>query len=605
MTVNSDITPWKPGQPPGIADRDMLEALRARFIANPAQTDLSAIRPVIARSWKRSALCNVSTAKKIMEVVAEPQIDEQFLRCAEPVIAELERLSVDAQGCVSLADPTGTISVFRGEPGMVRWAERTFPTIGGAMSEEIVGTNSDGTAIEEGTAVQVWGGEHYNEALQDSYCTSVPIIDPLRRSIRGVLSLTLPERLATDLDPRTVLMIVRAAGAEIARALRERLAPREQVLLTEYLREVRKRGSEAVVAMDEHTTIMNRGAMQLLDKNDHAVLAAYAREAGFRSRATEHEILCNAGRILHLQVRPVAEGDGVPGSVMRLRPIKSQPGLVAVPALPAPGPFDAMIGASPALRRALDAANAALQQSVPAFIFGEAGTGKARLGRLLAEQLSQGGRSLEIEWEDRSTIKTLARSLRRGEAVLLRRVERMGDEHCVDLMEALDGVDAHRLVLTGKCFADALLPLVTMLRAVEVRMPPLRMRREDVGPLVAYFLGKLDRPRVAAARLVEQLAAAEWPGNVAQLRETVESAAAQAIGREVRSDDLTLRHSRALAPSHLSRLQKAELQQIREALDEAGGNRLRAAEILRIGRSTLYRRIDYYTSRGFELSLAP
>ncbi len=602
MSMNSDLTPWQRSKPPGKSDRDMLEALRARFIADPQQTDLSAVRPVIARSWKRSAMCNVSTARGMMEVTAEPQIDEQFLRCADPVIAELERLCVDAHGCVSLADPTGTISLFRGEPAMVRWAEKTFPTVGGAMSEELVGTNSDGTAIEEGAAVQVWGGEHYNEALQDSYCTSVPIIDPLRRSIRGVLSLTLPEQLVVDLDPRTILMIVQSAGAEIARALRDRLAPREQALLTEYLREVRKRGSEAVVAMDEHTTIMNRGAMQLLDQSDHAVLAAYAREAGAHARTAEHEIFCAAGRILQLQVRPVAEGDRTSGSVMRLRQIRTPPRLVAMPALPARRPFDEMIGESPALRRALDAADAAFVQRLPAFIFGEPGTGKTRLGRLLAERMSADASVAEIEWQDSRTGDAVAASLRKGAAVLLGRAERMDEDDCARLAEAFEGMEGPRLVFTGTHFTDAILPLVTMLRGVEVRMPPLRMRREDIAPLAAYFLAGLDRPRAAAPRLMEQLAAAEWPGNVAQLREAVESAALQAPGRDVRSEDLTAIHRRALAPSHLSRLQKAELQQIREALDEAGGNRLRAAEILRIGRSTLYRRLDYYTSRGFDLT---
>ncbi|MFJ5187551.1 helix-turn-helix domain-containing protein [Pseudomonas fulva] len=45
------------------------------------------------------------------------------------------------------------------------------------------------------------------------------------------------------------------------------------------------------------------------------------------------------------------------------------------------------------------------------------------------------------------------------------------------------------------------------------------------------------------------------------------------------------------------------MEQIREALVEAGGSRLRAAEILRIGRSTRYRKIDSYTSRGFDFGV--
>jgi len=597
-----------PGQVPGKADRDTLLALRERFISDPAHTDLSMLRPVIARSWQRSVLCNVSTATKTMEAMAEPQLDEQFLRCADPIMAELERLCIDAHGCVSLADPMGTISVFRGEPAMVRWADRIFPTLGGCMSEDLIGTNSDGTAIEEGSPVQVWGGEHFNESLQDTYCTSVPIRDPLRRSIRGVLSIALPEKLATGLDPRAVLFIVQGAAAEITRALTDRLAAREQALLSEYLREVRKRGAEAVIAMDAHTTIVNRGAMQLLDQNDYAVLAAYAREGGQRDRPAEHEVHCSPGRVLQLQMRPVIGGDTAAGTVMRLRELKGRRGGIAV----AQGAvrhddFQEVVGESMALRRALQGASTAANRGMSAYILGEAGTGKHLLGRALASRLAGSlagkGAGLEIDpgSGERFDPAMVAAHLAAGQTVLLHRADLLGGPSCDHLATEMEGIDQPRLVLTARDLNDGMLPLISAVQGVEIQMPPLRTRREDIPLLVAHFLGQLDRPRRAAPRLVEMLAAAEWPGNVAQLREVVEAAALQSAASEVRVEDLPQVHRQALSRSRLSRLQKAELQQIQEALIEAGGNRLRAASILRIGRSTLYRRIDFYTSRGFDL----
>jgi transcriptional regulator with PAS, ATPase and Fis domain len=53
----------------------------------------------------------------------------------------------------------------------------------------------------------------------------------------------------------------------------------------------------------------------------------------------------------------------------------------------------------------------------------------------------------------------------------------------------------------------------------------------------------------------------------------------------------------------LTRLEEAELQQIRSVLAEAGGNRVRAATLLGLGRSTLYRKIEMYEGRGFDLDL--
>jgi DNA-binding NtrC family response regulator len=97
------------------------------------------------------------------------------------------------------------------------------------------------------------------------------------------------------------------------------------------------------------------------------------------------------------------------------------------------------------------------------------------------------------------------------------------------------------------------------------------------------------------------LTEADWPGIVRQLRELVTSAAARAASRELTVDDLTDSHRRSIARSQLSRLEEAELQQIREALAEAGGNRVRAAATLQIGRSTLYRKMEMYRHRGFSI----
>lgn len=606
MNLSTGFNSGAPGVIAGPADRDALTALRERFINDPDHTDLSLLRPVIARSWRRSMLCNVSPAQKTMEAFAVPQLDEQVLRCAEPVLSELERLCMDTHGCVSLADPMGTIAVFRGEPAMVRWAERIFPTSGGRMSEELIGTNSDGTAIEEGGAVQVWGSEHFNDALQDSYCTSVPIRDPLRRSVRGVLSLSLPEQLAADLDPRSVLLIAQGAAAQITSALADRLAAREQALLAEYLREVRKRGAEAVIAMDDHTTIVNRGAMQMLDQGDYAVLAAYARDAAIVDRALDLEVHCSRERVLQLQMRSVGMQGAGAGTVMRLRPVTGSTRRSVGPTSGSrEDSFKDLVGTSSALRRAIGIATTALEHHMSAYIVGEPGTGKRLLARSLAAGLTsaEGVCSFDLSGSEPLDLGAVSKAASDGQLIEIHNADLMEESACASLATLLGRPESPIMILTAQNVTDALLPLVSALRGVEIQMPPLRTHRDDIPLLIKHFLQRLEPERRPASRLVEALAAAEWPGNVGQLKQVVETAALQATGREVRLDDLTEVHRRLLARSRLSRLQKAELEQIREALVEAGGNRLRAASILRIGRSTLYRRIDFYTSRGFALDL--
>ncbi|MEU0805941.1 helix-turn-helix domain-containing protein [Streptomyces sp. NPDC005970] len=611
MTAVPDGIPLAQPLRVGAATTAELSSLRERFIADPAGTDLSLLRPVIARSWRRSLACQVPPGSTSLEEFTDPHVDEQLLICAEPVLTELERLCADTQGSVCLTDAQGTLAVFRGEASVVRRADRSFPTIGGRMAEDLIGTNSDGTAIEEGTAVQVWGGEHFTEALQGSCCTSVPIRDPLRRSIRGVLSLMLPESIARQVDPRSILLTVQGAAAEVTSALAARLAAREQALMAEYLREVRKRGAEAVVAMDDRTTIASRGALNLLEQSDYAVLAAYySREAGPIDQAVERELTIAPDRVLKLHARHVHLGDDAAGgTVIRLR--RAQPRTA-----PQRGSrslrrdaFDEIIGDSLALRRALEAAGTACTRRNPAYIVGEPGTGKGRLAAAIAARLadrtvvfdcSAGGihHSLDIEEIDAE--------LASGAAVVLRRVDACTEPLREQLTDLLHVLEQPGLVLTMRKLNDDLLPLIGALRGVEVGMPALRMRREDIPSLVTHFLSRCTGTATRVSpRLLDALVAADWPGNVRQLQDVVETAAARSVTSELRVDDLAEAHRPRLARSRLTRLEEAELHQIREALIEAGGNRLRAAAILGIGRSTLYRKIDVYTHRGFELELQP
>lgn len=591
----------------GSLDSSAISALRERFISDPHQTDLSILRPVIARSWHRSAMCQVSPGQNALASMAEHQLDEQVLRIASPILTELERLCGEANGCVLLTDSTGTIADFRGDPATVRKAEKSFPIFGGCMSEDLVGTNSEGTAIEEGTAVQVWGAEHFNEAFQDMYCTSVPIRDPLRRSIRGVLTMSFPERLITGMDPRSIMMILQGAASEITTTLAARLAAREQSLLAEYLREVRKRGTDAVIAMDGRTTIASRGAMQLLEQSDYAVLAGYAQEMERFARPVEREVCFGDDRVMHLQVRPVEASDGAAGSVIRLSKVEARSNKVKVSrSTVRKDQFENIIGKSSMLKRAAEGAGTAAAREIAAYIVGESGTGKRLLAETLAQRLAEESITYEgsaLSLDNPLELDKVSDALEQGKALVFHQAEQMPAIFRDQLTELLSSHPQPRVVLTAKKITDEMLPLISSLQGIEIQMPPLRTRREDIPLLVEHFLDNLPQKRRATARLVEVLAAAEWPGNVKQLKEVVEAAALRANGHEVKNEDLTELHRRALARSHLSRLQKAELEQIREALIEAGGNRLRAAEILRIGRSTLYRKIDSYTSRGFEIEV--
>jgi len=142
--------------------------------------------------------------------------------------------------------------------------------------------------------------------------------------------------------------------------------------------------------------------------------------------------------------------------------------------------------------------------------------------------------------------------------------------------------------------------LLFRLRTVEIRIPPLRDRRDDIPPLASHFLGahaSRYRKNVAAfdEAAMKALLAHEWPGNVRELDHSVERAVLMAAGTTIRANDLGLAPATDRAPriEDMS-IEDVEVLLIRKALSRFAGNVSRAAEALGLSRSALYRRIQRY-----------
>jgi len=154
--------------------------------------------------------------------------------------------------------------------------------------------------------------------------------------------------------------------------------------------------------------------------------------------------------------------------------------------------------------------------------------------------------------------------------------------------------DLDPLVEEGRFRRD----LLFRLRTVEIRVPPLRERRDDIAPLATLFLerqarhyGKhLEGFEDAALRA---LLAHGWPGNVRELEHAVERAVLMSEGVRIRERDLDLaRRQDSSTMLEEMTLEEVERVLIRRALSRHEGNVSRAAESLGVSRSALYRRIE-------------
>jgi DNA-binding NtrC family response regulator len=141
------------------------------------------------------------------------------------------------------------------------------------------------------------------------------------------------------------------------------------------------------------------------------------------------------------------------------------------------------------------------------------------------------------------------------------------------------------------------------LRVVELRVPPLRERREDILPLARVLLseaaGRMGRPVPALTpRAADQLVRHAWPGNVRELENALERAVALARGRRVDLEDLPEDVRGALpAPvveGGVRPLESIERDYILAALEHHGGNQTATAKGLGISAATLYRKLKQY-----------
>ena len=192
-----------------------------------------------------------------------------------------------------------------------------------------------------------------------------------------------------------------------------------------------------------------------------------------------------------------------------------------------------------------------------------------------------------------------------------KKFERVGGEKTIE-------VDVRVISATNKTLEDEVKQknfredLYFRLKGIEIMVPPLRERKDDIPLLLNNFLLKYNKENNKNIKGFSNSAKNilfnyDWPGNVRELQHCVESAVVMASGDEIQAEDLTIQLedkkniSGILVPYGIS-LEDAEKMIILENLESNNGNKTKTADILRIGRKTLHRKLNEY---GLVISSGP
>ncbi len=142
--------------------------------------------------------------------------------------------------------------------------------------------------------------------------------------------------------------------------------------------------------------------------------------------------------------------------------------------------------------------------------------------------------------------------------------------------------------------------LLYRINTIQIDLPPLRARTDDIAGLADYFLKhyatKYDKASLTIhEKAYEQLESYHWPGNIRELKHTIEKAVILCDADMLHVDDFFFRTSSSVrdAPSSL-KIEEVEKWAIEEVLRKSKGNLSRAADMLDISRTTLYAKMNKY-----------
>jgi transcriptional regulator of acetoin/glycerol metabolism len=630
------------------------DAAWSRFVAQSVEP--SDLAPAIVQSWLR---CRDRHAlppglapprRRLSEaaLAARRERDDVF-RVAAPILRDFAGRIGSADHALAYVEGEGVVLHVDGDPEIVRrLAEEAGFAPGASFAEDSAGTSGPALALATGEPAEVFGAEHWLEALHPWSDAAAPVLLPGAAGPVGVVVVTGPR----EVHRRQALAMVKA----VARAIEERAAAAASVrdeVVHHVLRLAQAKG-EALVAVDVHGRVIaanDAAARRRVVEGRALVSAVRAALAGARgpSASAPEEVLLPLGAGGGSAVLSIVRHAGVAvGGVLRLPGPGGAARAAARDRAPTRYDFESILGRSPGLRRCVELARGAAGNELPVVLNGESGTGKELFAQAIhAASGRRGGPFVavncgaipqqlveaELFGYEAGAFTGAARDGRPGrfevasggtlfldevselpapaQGALLRvlqerEVVRIGGSAArpVDVrVIAATNARLEARVAGGLFRRD----LYYRLHVLPIEVPPLRERGEDVALLAEAFLAEaeVEVGRTGLGLAPDALAALRahpWPGNVRELRNAVLRAAATAPGPVIAARDLVLEPwlpgpapaaDRAAGPPPRPPLaRRARLlgrDEVLEAIEACEGNFTRAAALLGISRMTLYR----------------
>jgi len=599
------------------------------------------VKPLIHQSWQRSKNYNINHQRfENTDILTMPQLNErcqsqeQLVRAAKNVLPNLFNFLKGLRHIVLVSDKEGYILESIGEPAFLNKVQKVQVSPGTNWREDSRGTNAIGTILHEQRPLTIFGSEHYVQQVHFIDCWASPIKGPQGEMI-GVLNISAE---ASKVESGHLLNLA-VTGTRLIE-LNLQLYRLEQ-MFSIYQQGFNLAGqmlTEGLIAIDFAgiiTEINHSGATLLGYKREDiigrlAVDVFKSRCWGFKGEASDLHLEMKSGMNVFTQFQQVTgENGNTVGAVGTLRldlATKTRNNIV---------------GRSQSIKDVVRRAEKTAQTNATVLITGESGTGKENIAHHIHAKSNRAGQPFvpincaaipenlieselfgyvegsftgakregmpgKFEIADGGTIflDEIGDMPLNVQASLLRVLQdkevcRIGDSRLrkVDVrIIAATNHDLNALTQNNQFRLD----LYYRLNVVNIAIPPLRQRMEDILDLIPYLVKKACQthakpiPKISPD-MYDYFLAYSWPGNVRELENCIESMVVMSENGEFCINDLPpyLQKTPSTAKEkHLDlHTKKATTNAILMALQAANGNRAIAAQSLGIGRTTLYRKM--------------
>lgn len=610
----------------------------------------SIVRPEIMLSWERSAGLGVNPFQEQVnknvstnELINWKAKNEELLYYARRDMKYLSEAIAGTDTIITISDENGLLLDSYGDLNVQRESEKINFVPGAIWSEQFAGTNAIGTVIETKQPAHIMFSEHYSVGWQDWFCAGAPILNPFTNELMGVLDLS---GKWENTNPHTLGLVIAKANS-ISHHL-EKILYHEGIKMNPFLMTAIGSVQDGVMITDDKRNIiksnetMNRiikNEENLRDYPDVNKLITQVLKNGVQIAESEIELKSNRNRYL-CTVYPVKmNGRNIVGTFVRFQK-SEQVNKHAFSGISLKNPkrlnykFSSMVGSSETFMNAVTKAKRAAKLNSTILVNGETGTGKELFVQAI-HQASERSDGPFVAVNSGAISKDLIVSelfgyeqgaftganrkgspgkfeQANGGTIFLDEIGEMPLDAQVHLLRVIEErvvtriggteeipVDVRIIAATHKNLKEAVnkgdfrADLYYRLRVIQLNLPSLRERVEDIPHLVHHFIEQVEADFgkeniVVNSKTMELLQSYSWPGNIRELKNIIEQSLFSMDG------DVLLPNNLPDEIRELNVEQKDnDLQRTLyiEMIHSTGGNISEAAKQLGISRATMYRRM--------------